>query len=48
MPLSYQRLADLPLEVEGYALERSARRVSARFERVTTQVRLRGGGAEGL
>lgn len=48
MPRSYQRLADLPLEVEGYALERSARRVSARFERVTTQVRLRGGGAEGL
>jgi hypothetical protein len=48
MDSTYERLADLPLEVEGYALERRSKRVSPTFERVTTVVRLFGGGAEGL
>jgi L-alanine-DL-glutamate epimerase-like enolase superfamily enzyme len=47
MPL-YDAIADLPLEVEGYALDGHARRFSPEFERLTTVVRLRGGGEEGL
>jgi L-alanine-DL-glutamate epimerase-like enolase superfamily enzyme len=44
----WDRLRDLPLVVEAYAFERQARTFSYGFERVTTLVRLTGGGAEGL
>ncbi|MDQ3874403.1 MAG: hypothetical protein M3322_02465, partial [Actinomycetota bacterium] len=43
----YATLAELPVDVEGYALERSELEVSTRFRRVTTTVVLRGGGEEG-
>ena len=45
---TYQLLADLPLEVDSYALERLALDVSSGFRRVTTVVRIRGGGVAGL
>jgi len=44
---TWARLADLPLEVDGYALEPLSRDVSSDFTRVTTVVRLRGRGEEG-
>ncbi len=43
----YAELAELPLAVEGYSLERRELEVSTRFKRVTTTVVLRGGGEEG-
>ena len=45
---TYARLAALPLEVAGYGLERLEQQVSPQFTRVTTVVRLAGGGEEGL
>ena len=45
---SFARLADLPLEVDGYELERLERTTTRAFTRVTTVVHLRGGGEEGL
>jgi hypothetical protein len=42
------RLVELPLEVDGYALERLERPVTRGFTRVTTVVLLRGGGEEGV
>ena len=45
---TYERVADLPLTIEGYELEGLTRTVSSGFERVTTVIRLRGGGEEGL
>ena len=45
---TYERVADLPLEIDGYALEGHAKTVSSGFERRTTVVRLQGGGEEGL
>lgn len=44
----WEALAGLPLEIDGYELARRARRVSSDFERVTTVVRLRGAGVDGL
>jgi hypothetical protein len=44
----YDAIADLPLTIEGYALDAHDRRISAEFERVTTVVRLRGSGEEGI
>jgi hypothetical protein len=44
----YPRVAGLPLEVEGYTLERLEAGVTRNLERVTTLVRLAGGGKEGL
>jgi L-alanine-DL-glutamate epimerase-like enolase superfamily enzyme len=44
----WDRLSTLPLHVESYELERRAMTVSHAFERVTTVIRLIGGGAEGL
>jgi hypothetical protein len=44
---SYARLAELPLEIEGYRLERSEMEVSSGFTRVTTTVVFKGGGLEG-
>ena len=47
MPL-YDRIADLPVEIEGYALEGLERDVSSHFTRLTTVIHLRGGGHEGV
>src|SRR4051794_19403211 len=44
---TYERVADLPLEITDYALEGLSKFVSTGFERVTTTFRLRGGGEEG-
>jgi hypothetical protein len=46
--LSYDLIAKLSLEVDSYALERLERPVSSEFTRVTTVIRLRGGGEEGI
>jgi hypothetical protein len=43
----YDAVADLPLDVESYELERRELVVSPEFTRVTTLVHLRGGGKEG-
>ena len=45
---SYDRVADLPLQIESYALAGLRRRFSPEFERRTTVFHLRGGGHEGL
>ena len=45
---TYSQLAPLALSMEGYELERLEQAVSSEFTRVTTVVRLRGGGEEGL
>ena len=45
---TFDLLADLPLEVDGYELEGLHASVSSGFERLTTVVHLQGGGAEGL
>ncbi len=47
-PDSYARLAGVPLEIESYRLERLEKPVTRGFTRVTTVVRLRGRGEEGL
>ena len=44
----YARVAELPLEVQGYTLERLEAGVTRNLERVTTLVRLAGAGEEGL
>jgi L-alanine-DL-glutamate epimerase-like enolase superfamily enzyme len=44
----WARIADLPLEIEDYSLERLQRDVSSDFTRVSTVLRLRGDGHEGL
>jgi L-alanine-DL-glutamate epimerase-like enolase superfamily enzyme len=44
----WDRLRGLPLVVESYEYERLSRTFAYGFERVTTLVRLAGGGAEGL
>ena len=44
----YPRLRDLPVQVDGYALDGLERDVSSDFTRRTTVVRLHGGGEEGL
>ena len=45
---TYSLLADLPLAIDGYALEGLSRRVSTGFRRFTTVFRLSGAGHEGL
>jgi L-alanine-DL-glutamate epimerase-like enolase superfamily enzyme len=45
---TFDLLADLPLEVDGYSLEGLRLNVSSGFERLTTVVHLRGGGHEGV
>ena len=45
---TYERVASLPLEVDAYQLERLEQAVSPEFTRVTTVIRLQGGGHEGL
>ncbi len=44
----WERLADLPLLIEAYSLERLSMDVSSGMTRVSTVVRLRGSAAEGL
>jgi hypothetical protein len=43
----YERVAALPLTIEGYGLDRLARTVSSGFERVSTVITLHGGGEAG-
>jgi hypothetical protein len=45
---TYELLAGLALEVDGYDLEPLEQRLSAEFTRYTTVIHLRGGGEEGL
>jgi L-alanine-DL-glutamate epimerase-like enolase superfamily enzyme len=45
---TFDRLADLPLEVEGYVLEGLQANVSSGFERLSTIVHLQGAGEEGV
>jgi hypothetical protein len=45
---TYDRLAELPVEIQSYDLERLEQPVSSEFTRVTTVIRLRGGGEEGV
>jgi hypothetical protein len=45
---TFERVADLPLVVERHELEQLEQAVSSEFVRTTTQVRLRGGGEEGI
>src|SRR5438874_6857268 len=45
---TFDRLADLPLEIESYELEGRQLQVSSAFERHTTLIRLQGGDAEGV
>lgn len=45
---TYDLLADLPLVIDGYALEGLSRRVSSGFRRFTTVFRLSGAGHDGV
>ena len=45
---TFEMLADLPLEVDGYTLEGLQAEVSSGFERLSTVVHLTGGGLEGV
>src|SRR4051812_2307863 len=45
---TFAHVADLPLTIESYTLERHARTVSSGFERVTTTIHLHGAGEEGV
>lgn len=45
---TFDLLADLPIEVDGYSLEGLRAEVSSGFERLTTVVHLTGGGLEGI
>jgi L-alanine-DL-glutamate epimerase-like enolase superfamily enzyme len=45
---TFDLLADLPLEVDGYSLEGLQANVSSGFERLSTVVHLTGGGLEGV
>jgi L-alanine-DL-glutamate epimerase-like enolase superfamily enzyme len=45
---TFDALANLPLEVDGYTLEGLSAQVSSGFTRLTTVVHLTGGGAEGV
>jgi hypothetical protein len=48
MSLFDERLAELPLRIDSYALQRLQRDVSSAFTRVSTLIRLNGGGEEGV
>jgi hypothetical protein len=45
---TYDQVAELPLRIDGYALEAHTRRISDEFERVTTTFHLGGAGEEGV
>jgi len=44
---AWERLAQLPVEIEEYSFQALSARVSSDFERASTVIRLRGAGAEG-
>src|SRR6266540_463836 len=48
MSLFEERLANLPLRIEGYDLQGLTRDVSSAFTRVSTVIRMHGGGEEGV
>jgi L-alanine-DL-glutamate epimerase-like enolase superfamily enzyme len=48
MSLFAERLADLPLHIDGYELEGLMREVSSAFTRVSTVIRMHGAGEEGV
>ena len=45
---TFDLLADLPIEIEGYSLEGLQANVSSDFERLSTVIHMRGGGEEGV
>ena len=45
---TYDRIAELPIEIEGYELEPLERDVSSDFTRLSTVIHMRGGGEEGV
>jgi L-alanine-DL-glutamate epimerase-like enolase superfamily enzyme len=45
---TYDRLADLPLQIDSYELEGLEQAVSSEFTRLSTVIRIRGGGEEGV
>jgi hypothetical protein len=45
---TFDAIADLPLRIDDYTLEGLSRAVSSEFTRVSTVIRLRGAGAEGV
>jgi hypothetical protein len=45
---TYAAIAELPLQVDSYELDPLEKEVSSGFTRVTTVIRLRGGGEEGI
>src|SRR3954464_15418149 len=45
---TFDRLAQLPVEIEGYSLEGLEADVSSDFTRLSTVIHMRGGGHEGL
>jgi hypothetical protein len=45
---TYDRVAGLPVEIESYALDGRELAFSPEFSRITTLIRLRGGGEEGV
>ena len=48
MTSTWERLADLPLRIDDYALEPLRMNVSSGFERLSTVIHLHGDGAEGV
>jgi L-alanine-DL-glutamate epimerase-like enolase superfamily enzyme len=44
----WSRVADLPVTIDGYALERRQRDVSSDFTRISTTIRLQGAGTDGI
>ena len=48
MSSTYDRIAGLPLRIEGYSLEVLALELTPEFRRLTTVIRLHGGGEEGV
>jgi L-alanine-DL-glutamate epimerase-like enolase superfamily enzyme len=45
---TFDQLADLPIEIEGYSLEGLEANVSSDFTRLSTVIHMRGGGEEGV
>jgi len=43
---TWAQLADLPVTIDGYALDGLEQDVSSEFTRLSTLIRLRGGGEE--
>ena len=45
---TFDRIAELPVQIEGYELDGLERDVSSDFTRLSTVIRMRGGGVEGV